>query len=40
MSFETLTVEHTGPIARVTLDRPEKRNAMNTTSTSVLMVQP
>jgi len=31
MSFETLTVEHTGPVARVTLDRPEKRNAMNTT---------
>jgi len=30
MAYETLTVEHDGPIARVWLDRPERRNALST----------
>ncbi len=29
MAYETLTIEHDGPIARVWLDRPERRNALN-----------
>ncbi len=29
MSYETLTVEHDGPIARVWLNRAERRNALN-----------
>lgn len=31
MSFETIRVERDGPVARVTIDRPEKRNALNAT---------
>ena len=29
MTYETLTIEHGGPIARVWLNRPERRNAVN-----------
>ncbi len=29
MAYETLTIEHDGPIARVWLDRPERCNALN-----------
>jgi enoyl-CoA hydratase/carnithine racemase len=29
MAYETLTLEHDGPIARVWLDRPHKRNALD-----------
>ena len=29
MAYETLVVEHDGPIARVWLDRPERHNALN-----------
>ncbi len=29
MAWKTLSVEHAGPVARVWLDRPEKRNALN-----------
>jgi enoyl-CoA hydratase len=29
--FETLLVEHAGPIAIITVNRPDKRNALNTT---------
>ena len=31
MNFETLVVEVSGPIARLTLNRPERLNAMNPT---------
>jgi enoyl-CoA hydratase/carnithine racemase len=29
MAYETLTIEHEGPLARVGLNRPERRNALN-----------
>jgi enoyl-CoA hydratase/carnithine racemase len=29
MTYDTLTVEHDGPIARIWLNRPERRNAVN-----------
>src|SRR5512135_3399102 len=29
MTYDTLTIEHDGPIARVWLNRPERRNALN-----------
>ncbi len=32
MSFETLAVEREGPVARVWLNRPERRNALNGTA--------
>jgi enoyl-CoA hydratase/carnithine racemase len=29
MTYETLTIEHDGPITRIWLNRPERRNALN-----------
>jgi enoyl-CoA hydratase/carnithine racemase len=29
MTYDTLTIEHDGPIARIWLNRPERRNAVN-----------
>ena len=29
MTYETITFERTGEIARIALNRPEKRNAVN-----------
>jgi enoyl-CoA hydratase/carnithine racemase len=34
MTYETLTLEADGPIARIWLDRPEKLNALNARAVS------
>ncbi len=37
MDFETILVTHSGPVARITLNRPEKLNALNSTVRAEVM---